>query len=73
MRDLMGKIPTKEPDVTEEIYLSELVRCGECERTVPVGIEDGSRSEKAESPGRFSSTDITAAHMVLIMRRGRKV
>ena len=39
VRDLMGKIPTKEPDVTEEIYLSELVRCGECERTVPVGIE----------------------------------
>jgi hypothetical protein len=39
MRELMGKIPTKDPNVTEVVYLSELVRCRECQRTVPVGIE----------------------------------
>lgn len=39
MRELMGKIPTKDPTVTEEVYLSEIVRCRECQRTVPVGVE----------------------------------
>jgi len=39
MRELMGKIPTKDPNVSEEVYLSEIVRCRECERTVPMGIE----------------------------------
>lgn len=39
MRELMGKIPTKDPHVSEEVYLTEIVRCSECERTVPVGIE----------------------------------
>ena len=39
MRELIGRIPTKDPGVTEDVYLSELVRCRECERTVPVGIE----------------------------------
>ena len=39
MRELIGRIPTKEPGVTDDVYLSELVRCRECERTVPVGIE----------------------------------
>jgi len=39
MRELIGKIPTKDPDVTEEVYLSELVRCRECQMTVPMGIE----------------------------------
>ena len=34
-----GKIPTKDPDVTQVVYLSELVRCLECQRTVPMGIE----------------------------------
>ena len=39
MRELMGKIPTKDPNVTEVVYLSEIVRCLECQRTVPMGIE----------------------------------
>jgi hypothetical protein len=39
MRELMGKIPTKDPNITEEVYLSEIVRCRECQRTVPMGIE----------------------------------
>ena len=39
MRELIGKIPTKDPNITEVVYLSEIVRCLECEQTVPVGIE----------------------------------
>jgi hypothetical protein len=39
MRQLIGKIPIKSRDVIEEVYLSELVRCEECQRTVPIGIE----------------------------------
>ncbi len=39
MRELMGKIPTKDPNIIEEVYLSEIVRCRECQRTVPMGIE----------------------------------
>jgi hypothetical protein len=39
MRELMGKIQTKDPHITQNIYLSETVRCQECKKTVPVGIE----------------------------------
>jgi hypothetical protein len=39
MRELIGKIPTKDPNVTEVVYLAEMVRCLDCEQTVPVGIE----------------------------------
>jgi hypothetical protein len=41
MRELVGKIPTKDPDVIQEIYLSETVYCRECSTmaAVPVGIE----------------------------------
>jgi hypothetical protein len=39
MRELIGKIRTKDPNITEVVYLAEMVRCLECERTVPVGIE----------------------------------
>ena len=39
MRQLIGKIPIKSRDVTEEIYLSEYVRCQYCQVTVPMGIE----------------------------------
>ena len=39
MRELIGKIPTEDSDVTQEVYLSELVRCRECQMTVPMGIE----------------------------------
>jgi len=38
MRQLIGKIP-KPRDVIEEVYLSEQVRCRECQKTVPMGIE----------------------------------
>jgi hypothetical protein len=39
MRELMGKIPTKDPNITDVVYLSEIVRCLECQKTVPMGIE----------------------------------
>jgi Fe-S oxidoreductase len=39
MRQLLGKIPIKHRNVTEEIYLSECVCCQNCQVTVPMGIE----------------------------------
>jgi hypothetical protein len=39
MRELIGKIPTKERDVSKKVYFSELVRCRDCQRTAPLGIE----------------------------------
>jgi len=39
MRELIGKVPTHDPNVTQNIYRSETVRCEKCLRTVPVGIE----------------------------------
>jgi hypothetical protein len=39
MRQLLGKIPIKYRNVTEEIYLSECVCCQNCRATVPMGIE----------------------------------
>jgi hypothetical protein len=67
MRELIGKILTKDANVTEEVYLSELIRCRECQRTVPIGIEVV-RSKGMERLKRFSVTDTTAAHTVMIMK-----
>jgi len=39
MRELIGKIPTRDSNITEVVYLSEMVRCLECQQTVPMGIE----------------------------------
>jgi hypothetical protein len=39
MRELIGKIPTKNFSITEVVYLSEMVRCLECRQTMPMGIE----------------------------------
>ncbi len=40
MRELMGKIPSKDdPNVIQKVYLSEIVRCHKCQRTAPIGIE----------------------------------
>jgi hypothetical protein len=39
MREIIGKIQTKDPSITEVVYLSEVVRCLECQKTVPMGIE----------------------------------
>jgi len=38
MRELIGKIPTKDPNITEMVYRTEMVRCLECQRTAPMGI-----------------------------------
>lgn len=39
MRELIGKIPTRDPNITEVVYLAEIVLCLECQQTVPMGIE----------------------------------
>ena len=39
MRELIGKIATKDPAFTEVVYLTELARCVQCQQTVPIGIE----------------------------------
>jgi len=39
MRELIGKIRTKDLNVIEEVYLSPFLRCHECQMTVPMGIE----------------------------------
>lgn len=39
MRQLLGKIPIKYRNVTEDVYLSEFIRCQSCQATVPTGIE----------------------------------
>lgn len=49
MRQLIGKIPIKSRNVTEEIYFSENVRCQNCQTTVPMGIEVVTVSEEGES------------------------
>ena len=49
MRELIGKIPSKDPNVTDEVYLCETVRCQLCGRTVPIGIE----VITAKKDGRF--------------------
>ena len=69
MRELIGKIPTKDPNVTEVVYLAEMIRCLDCEQTVPVGIEVVTVKKKRKMCG----TCATAADMVLITKRRRKV
>ena len=49
VRDLIGKIRTKDPNVTTRIYLSEIVRCCECQKTVPLGIEVITLKREGES------------------------
>jgi hypothetical protein len=66
MREIIGRIPTKDPNITEVVYLSEVVRCLECQKTVPMGIEVVT-VKKVESP-RFSGMCASAADMVLIMK-----
>ena len=39
MRQLIGKVPSKERGAIDEVYLAEHVRCRECQRTAPMGIE----------------------------------
>ncbi|HET7805311.1 MAG TPA: hypothetical protein VFL53_13800 [Pseudolabrys sp.] len=38
MRQLIGKIRVR-GRIVEEVYLSEQIRCGECQKMVPIGVE----------------------------------
>jgi hypothetical protein len=49
MRELIGKIPTKDPNITEVVYRTEIVRCLECQQTVPMGIEVVTVNKSGES------------------------
>jgi hypothetical protein len=49
MRQLIGKIPIKYRNVTEEIYFSEDVRCQHCQSMVPMGIEVVSVRKEGQS------------------------
>ena len=69
MRQLIGKIGVKR-GIVEEVYLSETVRCRECQKTVPIGVEvvtvqKGGPAKKSSSAP--SIADLTPA----TMNRGR--
>jgi hypothetical protein len=49
MRELIGKIATKDPNVTKSVYRSELVPCRECKKTAPLGIEVITTKKDGES------------------------
>ena len=70
--ELIGKIPTKDPNLTEVVYLTEMVRCLECQQTVPMGIEvvTVKKSGKSRKAVRHVAT---AADMALITKRRRKI
>jgi hypothetical protein len=72
MRELIGKIPTKNSSITEVVYLSEMVRCLECQQTMPMGIEIVT-VKKSEEPDRLCATSATAAGTALTTRRRRRV
>jgi hypothetical protein len=72
MRQLIGKIPIKYLNVTEEIYFSELVRCQHCQTTVPMGIEVVTVRKEGKSK-KVTSTVGTAAHTVLILQQRRRL
>ena len=46
MRQLLEKISHR--GVTEEVYLAEIVRCQDCQVTVPMGIEVVRREGKSK-------------------------
>lgn len=39
MRELIGKLRTEDPNVTQNIYRAETIRCQQCNKTSPMGIE----------------------------------
>lgn len=39
MRQFIGKLPTKERGVVDEVYIAEQVRCRDCQKSSPMGIE----------------------------------
>jgi hypothetical protein len=71
MRELIGKVALSEPGVTRSVYRSELIRCGECQRMGPIGIEvitarrDGD-SQKVRAAKRKTSRTITTPTCAII-------
>ena len=39
MRELIGKLRTEIPNVIQDVYRAETIRCQKCDKTAPVGIE----------------------------------
>ena len=61
MRQLIGKIPIK-AQVIEEIYLSEQIRCNECQKTMPVGVEVVRVQKEGKSKRVLKRTFYCRAH-----------
>ena len=70
MRQLIGKISIKGQRVVEEVYLSEQIRCRECQKTVPIGVEVV-RVQKDGPSKKSSSAPFIADLTPAIMNRGR--
>jgi hypothetical protein len=62
MRQLIGKVPTKDRNVVEEVYLSEQVRCRDCLKTVPLGIEVVTVEKQEKSKKILRRTFFCRAH-----------
>ncbi len=71
MRELIGKVALSEPGVTRSVYRSELIRCGECQRMGPIGIEvitarRDADSQKVRAAKRKTSRTITTPTCAII-------
>ena len=72
MRELIGKVALSEPGVTRSVYRSELIRCGECQRMGPIGIEvitarrDAEFVQKVRAAKRKTSRTITTPTCAII-------
>ena len=61
MRQLIGKIPIK-GQVIEEVYLSEQIRCNECQKTAPIGVEVVRVQKEGKSKRVLKRTFYCRAH-----------
>lgn len=61
MRQLIGKIPIK-AQVIEEIYLSEQIRCNECQKAAPIGVEVVRVQKEGKSKRVLKRTFYCRAH-----------
>lgn len=62
MRQLIGKIPIKGQVVIEEVYLSEQIRCNECQKTAPIGVEVVRVQKEGKSKRVLKRTFYCRAH-----------
>ncbi|MFY9684157.1 MAG: hypothetical protein WAJ88_00010 [Pseudolabrys sp.] len=61
MRQLIGKIPIK-GQVIEEVYLSEQIRCNECQKAAPIGVEVVRVQKEGKSKRVLKRTFYCRAH-----------